>query len=372
MSRLAGSVAALYFVGCNAAVPDGTPFGSASSEVGTSSANPSTSTTSSTTSSAGTVDVTTTTTTTSSTSDASVTGSGGGVLPDFGDVAPMGCGGKIDIIFAISTEYPMKEYQPRLIAAFPEFAQALEEELGGFDLHILVTDSSFVWGMSDCSQCKDPDDCDPNGEPSQCGAKLDACDTTMGAGETFSSGIGSSGRRCELAGGHRYITDEEEDLEEAFTCLARVGYAVATPMPFDSILAALDHPLIESGIELNAPGGCNEGFLRDDALLLLVIIQNSYDSWSLGGPYQWRKALYAVKGGDEDAVIARAITADNDIVPSLCAPDGPQGNTNRMRLFMEDQLKHGNMASICAPAYGQFFKDVAAKLAPLCDKFIPR
>src|SRR5690349_13079733 len=78
MSRLIGSVAALYFVGCNAAAPDGAPFGTASSEVGTGSVNPSTSTTSTTSSSTSAVDVTTSTTsTTSSTSDASVTGSGG-------------------------------------------------------------------------------------------------------------------------------------------------------------------------------------------------------------------------------------------------------------------------------------------------------
>ncbi|WAS92478.1 hypothetical protein [Nannocystis punicea] len=293
--------------------------------------------------------------------------------PDFGDVAPAGCHGKLDIIFAISTEWWMKDYQTRLIAAFPEFAQALEEELGAYDLHILVTDSSFVWGMEDCSQCQDPDDCDPNGEPSLCGAKLDACDTTMGSGETFSSGIGSSGRRCDLAGGRRYIvSSEEQDLVGAFTCLARVGYGVATPQAFDSILAALDHPLIESGVTLNGPGDCNEGFLRDDALLLVVIIQDSFEWTSLGGPYQWRKALYAVKGGDADAVIGLAITTDNDVLPSLCVPAAPLGFTNRMRLFMEEYLKHGNMASICAPAYGSSFKDIAAQLAPLCDQFIPR
>ncbi|PCC72360.1 hypothetical protein SAMN02745121_01563 [Nannocystis exedens] len=265
----------------------------------------------------------------------------------------------------------MKEYQPRLIAAFPEFAQALEEELGGFDLHILVTDSSHTWSMDDCSLCQDPADCDPDGVPDLCGATIDECDYTMGSGETFASELGSSGRRCKLAGGHRYITSEEPDLPAAFDCLARVGWGSATPLAFDSILAALDHSLIETGVELNSPGGCNEGFLRDDALLLLVIIQNTYEYGSLGGPYQWKKALYAVKGGDEDAVVALAITADNDISPNLCAPGEPPLDKNRMRIFMEEQLKHGNMASICAPAYGPFFKDVAAQLAMLCDQFIP-
>ncbi|WAS92470.1 hypothetical protein [Nannocystis punicea] len=266
----------------------------------------------------------------------------------------------------------MEEYQSRLIAAFPEFAQALEEQLGAFDLHILVTDSSYTWSMDDCALCQDPADCDPNGVPDLCGATIDECDYTLGSGETFASELGSSGRRCKLAGGHRYITGEEPDLPAAFDCLARVGWGSASPQPFDSILAALDNPLIESGIELNSPGGCNEGFLRDDALLLLIVIQDSYEYASAGGPYQWRKALYAAKGGDEDSVIGLAITTDNDQSPNLCFPDEPPGPPNRMRTLMEEYLKHGQMASICAPSYGAFFKDVAAKLGPLCDQFIPR
>ncbi|MFY0535449.1 hypothetical protein [Nannocystis pusilla] len=144
-------------------------------------------------------------------------------------------------------------------------------------------------------------------------------------------------------------------------------------MPFDSILAALDHPLIETGVELNGPGGCNEGFLRDDALLLVVVIQDTYDQHSLGGPYQWAKALYAVKGGDEDAVFALVITSDADISPSLCFPGEPPSYAkNRLRLFGEDYLKHGKVESICAPSYGKFFKETAAQVAALCDEFIPQ
>lgn len=296
----------------------------------------------------------------------------GGLLPDFGDVAPVGCQGKLDIIFAISTHHTMEPYQSRLIAAFPEFVKALEEELGGFDLHILVTDSSYTWSMDDCSLCKDPADCDPNGVPELCGAKIDECDYTLGAGETFASELGSSGRRCKLAGGNRYITDEEPDLLAAFDCLGRVGYNSSTPVAFDSILAAVDRPLIETGVELNGPGGCNEGFLRDDALLLLVVIQTMYDQKSAGGPYQWSKAIYEVKGGDRDAVFGLAIITDGDVSPSVCFPGEPAGPSHRIRLFMDDYLEHGRLESICAPSYGPFFKETAAQLAPLCNKFIPR
>jgi hypothetical protein len=347
MSRHTAFAVTLHLAGCGAATSaDTTPFGSVGGEAVTShSASTSSSTTTTATSSST---APSTSSDVSSSTSLDTAASTGEPIPDFGDVAPVGCQGKIDIIFAISTEYPMKDFQPRLIAAFPEFAQALEDELGAFDLHILVTDSSHTWSMDDCSLCQDPTDCDPDGVPDLCGATIDECDYTMGSGETFASELGSSGRRCKLAGGHRYITSDETDLAGAFECLARVGYGSATPQPFDSILEAVGRPLLESTADLNGPGGCNEGFLRDDALLLLVIIQNSYEYGSLGGPYQWRKALYAAKGGDEDAVAALAITSDRDIWPGLCAPDEPAGFPNRMRAFMEDYLKHGAIESICA------------------------
>ncbi|MFZ6180401.1 hypothetical protein [Nannocystis pusilla] len=378
MSRITGLAVALYLVGCNVLSPaETTPFGSGGAEGTT--GGPSTATTeaitSSPTTSTGAVEMSTSGDVPTSGSSEPVlsSSSSGGILPDFGDVAPIGCQGKVDIIFAISADHTMEFAQPRLLAAFPVFAQALEEELGGFDLHVLVTDSSEWWSMDDCSLCQDPADCDPDGMPDLCGATVDECDSTMGAGESFPSGIGSSNRRCKLAGGHRYITREEPDLPAAFDCLARVGWGGATPFPFDSILAAVDHPLIETGIDLNGPGGCNEGFLRDDALLLLVVIQDTFDQKSLGGPYQWTKALYAVKGGDEDAVFALVITSDVELSPSLCFPgEPPLAATNRLRLFGEDYIKHGKVESICAPSYGVFFKETAAQVAALCDQFIPK
>ncbi|MCY0992947.1 hypothetical protein OV203_37750 [Nannocystis sp. ILAH1] len=360
MSRITSLAVVLYLVGCHALpFAETTAFGSGGAEGTTggpstvsTDANTSTTTAAPTTTS-GAVEMSTSDASTSGSSEPVLSSSSGGILPDFGDVAPIGCQGKVDIIFAISAEFTMEFAQPRLLAAFPEFAQALEEELSGFDLHVLVTDSSFWWSMDDCSLCQDAADCDPNGMPDLCGATIDECDFTLGAGETFSS--------------------EEPDLPAAFDCLARVGWGGASPLPFDSILAALDHPLIETGVVLNGPGGCNEGFLRDDALLLVVVIQDTYDQHSLGGPYQWAKALYAVKGGDEDAVFALVITSDAELSPSLCFPNEPPALAkNRLRLFGENYLKHGKVESICAPSYGKFFKETAAQVAALCDQFIPQ
>ncbi|MFY0535450.1 hypothetical protein [Nannocystis pusilla] len=201
MSRITGLAVVLCLAGCNALpLAETMPFGSEGAQAAT--GGPSTTTNATTaapTTTSGAVEMSTSDVLTSGSSEPVLSSSSGGVLPDFG-VAPMGCQGKVDIIFAISAEFTMEFAQPRLLAAFPEFAQALEEELSGFDLHVLVTDSSFWWSMDDCSLCQDAADCDPNGIPDLCGATIDECDFTIGAGETFSSEIGSSGRRCKLAG----------------------------------------------------------------------------------------------------------------------------------------------------------------------------
>jgi hypothetical protein len=43
-----------------------------------------------------------------------------GTSPDF-DPTPIGCQGKIDFLFVISSHFEMKKYQDRLKAAFPVF-----------------------------------------------------------------------------------------------------------------------------------------------------------------------------------------------------------------------------------------------------------
>jgi len=340
------------------------PFGEAGGEVHTSSTSSSTTSTSSTT---GTSSTSTTETSTSSTSLTPA--------PDFGDVTPLGCRGKVDLIFAISTLHPyMEPYQARLLEAIPAFGEALETELGDLDLHVLVTQSMAGWWMYDCaSQCKSPADCDPNGEPLLCGAQLDACDETLGAGVTFPA-WGGTGRRCHLAGGRRYITSEEPSLSEAFQCIANLGSEGDTPVPLDAILGIVGQSLNHPDIDLNGPGGCNEGFLRDDALLVIVIIQNHSDGFSYGDPLQWANGLFAAKGGNKDAVLGLAITTDRDIAPNLCAPgEGADLNLqNPIRRLMEVRLPHGRMASICAPSYAPIFQELVADVGVLCDGFIPQ
>lgn len=283
--------------------------------------------------------------------------------PDGGTPTPLGCQGKIDFLFVISAGGTMIDEQKLLLAAYPDFMAAIEAEFPDFDRHILVAGDGY-WQMKDCSQCADPDDCDPNGSPPGCGAEVLACDKKMGAGITFPAGVDATNRRCDLFGGNRYIIEGEPEPLAAFECIATVGYGGAGGRAAEPMVAALSD-------DLNGYKRCNDGFLRDDALLVVTLIKDIADNDSQGDPEEWVDWLYWSKGDDEDAVLLLVLTSDADIVPNLCNPGQPPNPTGRLRLFV-DLVKHGYIGSICAPSYGPFFADMVSKIRPLCDGLIPQ
>jgi hypothetical protein len=170
----------------------------------------------------------------------------------------------------------------------------------------------------------------------------------MGAGVIFPAGKDSSARRCDLAAG-RYITHKDPDPIAAFLCTAKVGSGGGGGTPADAMVAALSWPLLGTN---GYPTGCNQGFLRDDALLVVTIIADTTDTLSSGPAEAWRKALMDAKNQDGDAFQLLVITTDLD-VGGLCGPY--EGFLNRLRTFVEI-VPHGLIGSICADSYGPFFE----------------
>lgn len=279
--------------------------------------------------------------------------------PDFGPVAPQGCAGKIDFLFVISgLEFIFEE--DKILEAIPGFYSAIDGAFADFDTHIMVVDSGGTyWGTQSCDVCTD--DCDPNGEPPLCGADIDVCDQTIGAGIVFPIGEGASNRRCDLAGGHRYIvTQDEPDPLAAFDCIARIGEQ-QDGWAGEAMWKAISP-------ELNAPGGCNEGFVRDDALLVVTIIAG-YDLYSDGHIYTWTNKLLEAKHGDPDAFVVLVISGDADIPDGVCS--GPIAAKNRLRTFAE-YVPNGMFASLCEKSFVPFFTDAVTSVLELCDSFIPQ
>lgn len=284
-----------------------------------------------------------------------------GTMPDLGSPVPAGCEGKkIDFLFVISNANTMEFAQKNLLAAFPGFMDAIEAK--GIDKHILVTTSLPLWRMSDCADCIS--DCDKNGSPTQCGAKLTACDSMLGAAYTFPTGKGATNRRCTLAGGTPYITSKEVKVDSAFKCLATVGIDGSNAYAAGAARAAISPAM-------NAEGGCNEGFLREDALLVITVIADTDDDDSLDGPKEWAADVLATKNDDPDATYLLVITTDIDIPGHLCWPEQVGlDEESRLRTWAK-MTPNASVQSICAEDYVPFFEDALGSILELCESFVP-
>jgi hypothetical protein len=228
---------------------------------------------------------------------------------DTADTKPPGCKGKIDFLFVISRHGSMKSEQEQLITAFPKFIETIEAKFADFDFHIMVIDGDHTWGLVTC----DPK-CDQNGTcdevpdyPCDLLDQVTTCDRTIGAGNVFAAGAYATNKPCTIAGGRRYLTKEQPNLAETFACVAKLGIS-GTDLMGEALTMAMKP-------EINAPGGCNAGFLRDDALLMVTFI-GGYDYKSKWDPGTWSANVLKAKKGDAGAVVMLSI-----LDPTCPAPD---------------------------------------------------
>ncbi|MFZ6179952.1 hypothetical protein [Nannocystis pusilla] len=262
-------------------------------------------------------------------------------------------------MFAISGAQTMLNQQGTLKASFPGFIATLESEFADFDYHILSANTAGFWGYASCQGCQDT--CADLPE-FPCGVPPEPCDLVRGAGMTYPIGKGASNQRCELASGRRYITAGQPKLEDAFTCISSMGTNGAEGVAGATVLALAG--------DINAPGGCNEGFLREDALLVVVAIQDTFDQESPGDAEDWAAALVDAKGGDADAVVLLVITTDVEDPNGLCDYTGTI-TPHELRIWTE-LLPHSVFGSICANGYADYFAAAAAKIKSQCDVFVPQ
>jgi hypothetical protein len=275
-------------------------------------------------------------------------------MPDFDPTKPEGCGGKIDFVFAISAHPTMKGVQEQLKASFAGFIEEIEAEFAEFDYHILVPNIGGL--VPECEGC--PEEC-PNPPPEfPCDGAFTTCDNTYGAGLTFPTGWNASNERCELFGGHRYIIKDDPDLLGSFECIASVGTSGGSSV----VEAALTS--IDDGLQV-----CNDGFLRDDALLVVTLITHTDDFASADQPLDWTQALLEAKDGDPHASVVLIVMNDRDDPNGGCKP---YGNYDLRLREWSELLPHVLVGSTCAPDYTPFFVDAVRLIKEQCDGFIPQ
>ena len=277
---------------------------------------------------------TTTTTTTTTTSSSSTSG------------GPEGCK-QVDFLFVIDNSVSMEGEQAALAAAFPEFIDTIKNTLPTSDYHIMVVDTDDT-GRCSPTMCTHQTCQEAN--KYACMNIFSACDVTRGAGVVHPAGEFASNMPCDFEAGKRYLLASDPMLTTNFQCAAHVGTAGnPSERPMDGMVEAVSPALL-------APGGCNEGFLREGAILVVTFISDDSNVEDQNTAQQTYDALVAAKGGDVDRIVMLGLIPGNG-----CGAGGKHW-ADMITLFGAQ----GIQGSVCSMEYNTFFQDAVSTILDAC------
>ena len=261
-----------------------------------------------------------------------------GIIPDT-PVQEMGCEG-IDFLFAIDNSGSMGAQQGQLLASFPGFITAIQNSLENVSsYHVgVVTSDAYTENEPGCQ--------------------------TLGDLVTQTAGNGACG---PFVDGGRFATDAD-DLATVFPCMAEVGSGGSfIEQPVSASVAAVSDAKA-------APGACNEGFLRDDSILVLVVLTDdppSLPDFDDAHPETdtsgWYQAIIDAKGGNPEAVVVIGFIPWTDI---SCVPLNIE--SPNLIGFVDSIGDQGIKASICEPDFGPVFASTVETIQFTCDNFVPQ
>jgi hypothetical protein len=246
---------------------------------------------------------------------------------------------KVDFLFVVDNSASVDKFVDGLIWAVGTVQVQLEEFFrNSCDYHVgLVTTTPQTRNPAGCRSLGDLSVVDGNQE-------------------------GDSAPSCELENG-RYITKaDEEHFRQRYQCLLRAGTEApdTDESPIGAMFSAL-HPA------RNAPGACNDGFIRDDAALIVVIISDIDELVYDGGPGDWFTELQNRKGGHAENVSVLAI------VPTAYTAECDRDEAVRLEQFVDDAYPdHGLVADLCDQGDTEaVLADALSKAPGNCRDFIP-
>ncbi|MCX4246779.1 vWA domain-containing protein [Paraliomyxa miuraensis] len=260
-------------------------------------------------------------------------------LPD-APMFDMGCR-KVDFLFVIDNSGSMSAQQAQLLASFNGFITAIQASLDDTvdSYHVgVITSDNYSYNQPGC--------------------------TTIGDLVTQTQ---NGGNCAPFAEGHRFAT-EQDDLLAKFPCMANVG-ASGSPIeqPVTATIASFDPS--KTGV-----GDCNYGFLRDDAILVLVIVTDDppYDfdvddahPTNAGNVASWHDQVIAAKNDDPEALVVIGF------IPWMNLTCVFGGDSPNLIDFVDSFGEQGVMASICEPDFGPVFADTVETIVTTCENFDP-
>jgi len=135
---------------------------------------------------------------------------------------------------------------------------------------------------------------------------------------------------------------------------------------------------------MQMPGACNAGFLRDEALLVVVVLTDEDDEnemeacmglpqgGSVGGPADWFATIADAKGAESNAVILGLWSPSDDPCPPLDQCNGGiLGAEPAPRLTEWAHLfTWRSIEQVCAPSFDPFFDDAIPLVEAACSAFV--
>ncbi|MBV1862463.1 MAG: VWA domain-containing protein [Nannocystaceae bacterium] len=260
-------------------------------------------------------------------------------VPALPDPVPPGVCDTVDLLFVIDNSGSMADEQANLIASVPGFIEGISDRLGVHtDYHVgVVSTDEATFNADGCQE--------------------------IGALVTRTQGDLSSDSDCgPYVEGASFMTPQD-DLESSFSCAAQLGIdGNGIERPMDALDRAL-HP--EQGVTV-----CNDGFLRDEALLVVVLITDEEDDFeSDGDPVAWYESVVEVKGGDEERVVVLSLVGHpkpNDCIPTQWT--GMQGAEIATRILQFTSIfPYGYVGDICSADYEPFFAEATEHIDTACS-----
>ena len=266
-----------------------------------------------------------------------------GIQPDVHQEVEDGCT-KVDFLFVVDDSGSMEDDQANLINNFPNFINGIQATLENVDEYHVGVVTTDVYG----------------GNPANC--------RLLGGLVVQTSGSASSNAVCgPYATGANYMT-EADNLASAFACAAQVGVSGAgIERPMNAMEAAVRG-------DYAGPGQCNEGFIREDALLVIVIITDEWDGpgdpegdGSSGSAGTWYDTVVAAKGGIAENIVVVTLSHING---GTCPPSDVFFNPADIQTFTEMFGENGFQGCITGD-FGAIFMEATGVIEEACNNFVP-